>query len=407
MSSDDTAAVTAQPTVFLSYATQDRAAARALQAAMSSWGLEVWLDESELGGGEAWDQKIRKQIRECQFFMPLVSAQTESRLEGYFRREWRLAVERTLDMADGHLFLLPVVVDETHQATARVPEKFLAVQWLKVPGGQPTPALEALCRRIAAGQSTEPARKPAALPLPVAAARNAPPEYPAFPLQAPGQKLPYWMEVTIWAGQTVWARFRRLPKWVRMVAYVWLALALVSRCDSSPREVEVITPANVEKLKSIAQQYQGSSNKTDIAKLGAQIAKEIASDGDTPTQKDPLLAIPFVATAGDAAGEKLADSAFAMVYGRLALSRHGHVALNDQAPASVNLDAAVDLARARHATYVLFGTLQKPGPDAVLQVQIATVADKSLVWSKSYPVAGADTASIAAEVETKVPSLED
>jgi hypothetical protein len=66
--------------------------------ALPGFGLEVWYDESDLGGGEAWDQKIRRQIRECGYFMPLVSAQTEARLEGYFQREWRMAVERTLDM---------------------------------------------------------------------------------------------------------------------------------------------------------------------------------------------------------------------------------------------------------------------------------------------------------------------
>jgi hypothetical protein len=83
--------------------------------------------------------------------MPLVSAQTERRLEGYFRREWRIAVERTLDMADDHLFLLPIVIDDTDQSSARVPEKFFTVQWLRVPGGRPTRALESLCRRLAAG----------------------------------------------------------------------------------------------------------------------------------------------------------------------------------------------------------------------------------------------------------------
>src|SRR5271170_403888 len=144
-----------RPTVFLSYASGDREAARLLKDAVSALGLEVWYDESELGGGEAWDQKIRKQIRECEYFMPLVSAQTEARLEGYFRREWRLAVERMLDMADGHLFLLPVVIDDTDQAVARVPEKFLSVQWIKVPGGQPNRALEAMCRRVAAGNVKE------------------------------------------------------------------------------------------------------------------------------------------------------------------------------------------------------------------------------------------------------------
>src|SRR6202167_5711674 len=144
------------PTVFLSYASEDRQAARLIGDALPGYGLEVWYDESELGGGDAWDQKIRRQIRECDYFMALVSAHTEARHEGYFRREWRLAVERTLDMADDHLFLLPVVIDDTNEAGARVPEKFLTVQWLRVPGGRPTPALEMLCRRIATGAVVEP-----------------------------------------------------------------------------------------------------------------------------------------------------------------------------------------------------------------------------------------------------------
>src|ERR1700716_952548 len=143
----------APPTVFLSYASEDRQAARRIGDALPAYGLEIWYDESELGGGDAWDQKIRKQIRDCDYFMALVSAQTEARHEGYFRREWRLAVERTLDMADDHPFLLPVVIDDTNQTGARVPEKFLLVQWLRVPGGRPTPALEALCRRIKTGET--------------------------------------------------------------------------------------------------------------------------------------------------------------------------------------------------------------------------------------------------------------
>jgi hypothetical protein len=93
--------------VFLSYASEDRPAAQTLKEALSAFGLDVWYDESGLNGGDAWDQKIRRQIRECDFFIPLISAETEARPEGYFRREWRLAVERTLDMADDHTFLLP------------------------------------------------------------------------------------------------------------------------------------------------------------------------------------------------------------------------------------------------------------------------------------------------------------
>ena len=47
--------------------------------------------ESELRGGDAWDQKIRRQVKECALFMPIISASTQARAEGYFRLEWRLA----------------------------------------------------------------------------------------------------------------------------------------------------------------------------------------------------------------------------------------------------------------------------------------------------------------------------
>src|ERR1700720_1404306 len=107
-SSDPIAPDRRRPTVFLSYASEDRAAAQSVRDALPALGLEVWYDESDLNGGDAWDQKIRRQIRECDFFMPLVSAQTEARHEGYFRREWRLAVERTLAMADDYPLLLPI-----------------------------------------------------------------------------------------------------------------------------------------------------------------------------------------------------------------------------------------------------------------------------------------------------------
>ncbi|MFZ1867296.1 MAG: toll/interleukin-1 receptor domain-containing protein, partial [Steroidobacteraceae bacterium] len=153
MPTDNTAASGApRPTVFLSYASEDRRAAQLIRDSLPAYGMEVWYDESDLAGGDAWDQKIRRQIRECDYFMPVISAHTEARHEGYFRREWRLAVERTLDMVDDHVFLLPVVIDNTAEAGARVPDKFREVQWLRLPDGQSTAALEALCRRLVSGE---------------------------------------------------------------------------------------------------------------------------------------------------------------------------------------------------------------------------------------------------------------
>jgi TolB-like protein/Tfp pilus assembly protein PilF len=122
--------------IFLSYAREDAAAARRIAEALRAHGLEVWFDEDELRGGDAWDAKIRQQIRECALFVPVISANTQTRREGYFRREWRQAAERTRDMAEGTAFLLPVVIDETTDRAALVPEEFRAVQWTRLGGDE-------------------------------------------------------------------------------------------------------------------------------------------------------------------------------------------------------------------------------------------------------------------------------
>src|SRR5271156_173031 len=94
--------------VFLSYASQDSDAARRICEALRAGGIEVWFDQRELRGGDAWDQKIRKQIRDCALFVPIISAHTQARPEGYFRLEWKLAVDRSHLMAAEKAFLLPV-----------------------------------------------------------------------------------------------------------------------------------------------------------------------------------------------------------------------------------------------------------------------------------------------------------
>jgi TIR domain len=104
--------------IFLSYASQDTIVAGRIGDALRDAGREVWFDQSELRGGDAWDQLIRRRIRECALFVAVVSAHTQTRLEGYFRLEWRLAVERTHLMADGKAFLLPIVIDAIDERQA-------------------------------------------------------------------------------------------------------------------------------------------------------------------------------------------------------------------------------------------------------------------------------------------------
>src|SRR2546423_15319350 len=120
--------------IFISYASQDAEAARRIANALRQGGIEVWSDRSELRGGEAWNVSIRGQIKSCKLFMPIISASTQVREEGYFRRERNLAVGRTRDMADDAAFLLPVVIDATPEPHAPVPEKFREVKRSRLPG---------------------------------------------------------------------------------------------------------------------------------------------------------------------------------------------------------------------------------------------------------------------------------
>jgi TolB-like protein/tetratricopeptide (TPR) repeat protein len=141
--------------IFLSYASQDADAAQRVCDALRTAGLEVWFDQSELRGGDAWDAAIRKQVKECALFVPLISANTDARSEGYFRREWNLAVNRMLDMADDQPFLLPVVIDDTGELMARVPDRFRERQWTRLPGGiAPTEFVERLLGLLAGGRAT-------------------------------------------------------------------------------------------------------------------------------------------------------------------------------------------------------------------------------------------------------------
>ncbi len=121
--------------VFLSYASQDAQAARRIGEGLRAAGIEVWFDESELRGGDAWDHGIRTGIHDCTLFIPVISAHTQARPEGYFRLEWKLAVERSHLMAAERAFLLPVVVDSTSAPAALVPERFRELQWTYLPEG--------------------------------------------------------------------------------------------------------------------------------------------------------------------------------------------------------------------------------------------------------------------------------
>jgi len=155
--------------VFLSYAAQDADAAQRICSALRAARIEVWLDTSELRGGDAWDRMIRRQIKACALFIPVISRSTHARIEGYFRLEWKLAVDRSHLIAPDQPFLLPVVIDDTSQDDERIPDRFRELQWTSLPAGETSPAFVERVRRLLAAVPADASTTTAsARPMPAA-----------------------------------------------------------------------------------------------------------------------------------------------------------------------------------------------------------------------------------------------
>ena len=124
--------------VFLSYASEDVIAARNLKDALTKAGLDVWFDKKRLTPGTAWDAEIQRNIRRCSFFIPLISRNAQARREGYFRKEWRWAIDRSEGMDESLKFLYPVIIDDTPEMAESIPRGFWRWQGARFSEGKPS-----------------------------------------------------------------------------------------------------------------------------------------------------------------------------------------------------------------------------------------------------------------------------
>jgi len=397
------------PSVFISYASADRAAARLLRDGLAGAGLDVWLDEEELAGGEAWDAKIRNQIRTCTYFMPVISATTEVRREGYFRREWRLAVERTLDLADDVMFLVPVVIDDTRDAGARVPEKFFTVQWLRVPGGLPTPALQQLACRLMTGESVAASATPLAAPAAKGSRKSRPhtepppfPKFPAFP--EPGHRLRFCYDLVLWFGHLVHSLWCHLPRWLRVVAAVFIIFNLISWIFRETRPA----PASRRDGSEMADQVKKSIGAAPHApegqdKAAAAIESLVGAAADAIQSGRPVALIPF--SGEGAVGETLADGVFEDV---CELLKKDDKPLWGVSPLPLKPDAPeaeiIGRGLRMKSRFVLTGHVGTPLPGlaTVFTARLFEAGKGELVWKETFETATNDAATIAWRIAAEV-----
>jgi hypothetical protein len=102
--------LTGSPRVFLSYAHEDIASARRLVSDLRESGADVWFGEDSLLPGQKWKPAIRQAIKDCRFFLALLSAKSVNK-KGYVQKEMKEALEVLDEYPDSAIYVIPARLD--------------------------------------------------------------------------------------------------------------------------------------------------------------------------------------------------------------------------------------------------------------------------------------------------------
>ena len=107
--------------VFLSYAREDAPAALRLYTELSEKGLDVWLDTESLMPGQNWKNTIRREIRECRFFIAVLSGNSVNK-RGYVQKELKEALDVLDEYPASSVFIIPARLDDCLPSDDRLRE---------------------------------------------------------------------------------------------------------------------------------------------------------------------------------------------------------------------------------------------------------------------------------------------
>ncbi len=368
--------------VFLSYASQDAQPARRICEALRAAGIEVWFDQSELRGGDAWDLKIRRQIRDCALFVPVISAQTTSRPEGYFRLEWALADQRTQMIARNKAFIIPVCVDATPDSVPDLPESFQRVQWTRLPDGMTPPTF---CHRIAAllGTATTPA-EPAAQPAPsTTASMPLPPPSRPQAARAPRSR---WIALT--AVLLLVAAGLAFKPW-RFMAAPSAANATGRADGSGPGK-----PTTTEDAEF------GTSRRGAAPGAAALL---ISQGGVGAAPERSVAVLPFDDMSEKKDQEYFSDGLSEELIDELAKVPDLRVPARTSSFYFKNQHATIaEIARALSVTHVLEGSVRKAGNTIRVSAQLIRADNGYQLWSQTYDRALKDVFKVQDDIAGRV-----
>jgi hypothetical protein len=115
-----------EPSIFLSYAKEDKKRVRAIYQRLRKERLNPWLDLADLLPGQDWDRTIISAIRNAKFFLVFLSNNSINK-RGYVQKEIREALDVAERMPDGELFIIPVRLEE-----CIVPDRLSKWHWIDI-----------------------------------------------------------------------------------------------------------------------------------------------------------------------------------------------------------------------------------------------------------------------------------
>jgi TolB-like protein/Flp pilus assembly protein TadD len=337
--------------IFLSYASQDAPAAEKICEALRAAGIEVWFDQSELRGGDAWDSSIRKQIKTCALFMPIISRNTHVRDEGYFRLEWKLAVDRSHLMVADRPFLVPAVIDDTSDQDEKVPERFREVQWTRLPGGVTPAVFVERVQGLLTGEPT-PSTKTA-------------PAAPREPTSAPTLKPA--------------ASWRPKPVLLTMITFSVLAIGYF-----------------------VANRFVFSKHGAEVAGVPASAAASAPATGFNPPPHS-IAVLPFADMSEKKDQEYFSDGLAEELLNSLAEVNGLQVAARTSAFSFKGKDTDIaTIARKLNVGAVLEGSVRRSAHTIRITAQLIDAVTGFHLWSKTYDRDLGDVLKLQTEIATSV-----
>ena len=117
--------------LFISYASNDRPFVRLIKDEFEKQGVEVFFDDDDLRAGDRYNQKIKKYITNCNYFLPIISKHSLNKERYVYDKEWRRAFFLDEDNSDS--FLRPFIIDpEISKSDTRIPNEIRQVHIEKI-----------------------------------------------------------------------------------------------------------------------------------------------------------------------------------------------------------------------------------------------------------------------------------